>query len=106
VHLVLVQLLATEFCRPHGFPGPLALTSVSRHTQNPLFSIQSHPDKRAAVKAAMFRDHFKGSCAAVLFNDCRVESWLERVNELAVSIQICPWMGRAQRCQPSSSVSR
>ena len=33
-------------------------------------------------------------------------SWLERGNELAVSIQICPWMGRAQRCQPSSSVSR
>lgn len=25
---------------------------------------------------------------------------------LAISIQICPWMGRTQRCQTSSSMSR
>lgn len=52
VHLVRVLLLATEFCRPHRFLDALALTSVLRHTGNPLFSIQSQPDKRAAVKAA------------------------------------------------------
>lgn len=71
MHLRRVLLLATEFCRLHRFLGALALTSVLRHMHN-LVSIRSHPDKRGAVKAAMFRDYFKGNCAVVLFNDHRV----------------------------------
>lgn len=34
-----------------------------------MFSIQSHPDKRAAVKATMFMDHVKGNHVVVLVND-------------------------------------
>lgn len=54
-----------------------------------MFSIQSHPDKRAAVKAIMFRDHVKGNRVVVLVNDQWSSGKLGREEmHLAISIQV------------------
>lgn len=56
-------------CRLPLLLGALGLMSLSKHTWNSLFSFRSHPAKRAAVKAAVFRGYVKGNCVVVLLND-------------------------------------